>query len=88
MVHCFSKYKISADDLSGIIVSIANMIFQQEWNESEKAKDDNSETVESDVAGENVPVQSDSDVSSSQPKRRKMLKDYTHVFPSSRSLNK
>ena len=88
MVHCFSKYKISADDLSGIIVSVANMIFQQEWNESEKAKDDNSETVESDVAGENVPVQSDSDVSSSQPKRRKMLKDYTYVFPSSRSLNR
>ena len=30
-IHCMAEYKISHADLSGIIVSVANTIFDQKW---------------------------------------------------------
>ena len=48
IVHCQASYKVSDNDLEGIIVDIANMIFGQSWvkcdQETFHVEDDNSDS--------------------------------------------
>ena len=90
--QCFAAYKVSAADLIGIIVTTANTIFEQDWKISKKEREETEEDEERDDRGDEERdqevVESKVSESSSLPKRRKMLEDYSYVFPAVRSLNR
>ena len=77
-IQCLADYKVSPDDIAGIIVNTANIIFDQQWEMEEKRNEyasddsDDEEVVEPNTSG----------------KRRKYAKDLTNVFPSRRTINR
>ena len=73
-VQCLSKYKVSQNDLAGIIVMTANTIFRQAWSTSTDMYEEvssNSNSGENSEDGKTV-------------KRR--LVDHTDIFPSKKCV--
>ena len=82
-VQCFADYKVSPNDLTGIIVNTANIIFDQNW---EKEDDVAAEEDEYDHNQSDTTEESDDDAplpegNYSTSKRRMSKKDLTYVFP-------
>ena len=84
LVQCLSDYKVSRNDLCGIVVSVANLVFHQRWERHSELEgnDGNDQDDESEF---------DTDEETTEPsgatKRRRAAKDLTHVFPSNRCLD-
>ncbi|KAK6168581.1 hypothetical protein SNE40_019782 [Patella caerulea] len=72
-IQCLAKYKVTPQDLSNIIVNVANIIFQQDWT-----LDDNYDDIECSSDEEEV-----SDFEVNRPKKT----DLSYKFPSRRTLN-
>lgn len=84
MVQCLSDYKVSNRDLTGIMISTANMIFGQSWTLEPEVTDE----MESKVQGQGENIE---DATQPPPrKRRKALGGATldYVFPSRRTIER
>lgn len=75
-VQCLAKYKVSQNDLAGIIVSTANILFGQIWELGPSWSD-------TDTASDTDESEDDSEAST---KRRRVHWDYRTVFPSRRCI--
>ena len=53
IIHCQASYKISDRDLEGVIVDIANMIFDQSWNKCDQGTFHEELNSDSDIDSEN-----------------------------------
>ena len=53
IIHCQASYKISDRDLEGVIVDIANMIFDQSWNKCDQGTFHEELNSDSDTDSEN-----------------------------------
>ena len=85
--QCLADYKVSQRDLSGIIVHVANIIFDQKW----KLQDEHNEESDGEISdGEIYDDQdkNDNNLEASKPKRRKVNTKLENVFPSRRTLNR
>jgi len=76
-VQCLADYKVSVNDLMGIIVSVANGIFDQEWQLTTEDDEDEEERKHD-----------ESDETTMTAKRRRVNTDIDNdnVFPSRRTL--
>ena len=80
--QCLADYKVSLRDLSGIIVHVANIVFDQKW----KLQDEVNEEGDGEMSDEEDISEDNPDVT--KPKRRKVNRNLENVFPSRRSLNR
>ena len=84
-VHCQATYKVSDNDIEGICVDFANLVFDQEWK---KSTEPDFEDIGSESEEEEDDVGKDagrSELDTSAPpkkKRRRVQRDLTHRFPS------
>ena len=89
-VHCLSKYKVSRNDLSGLFVDFANMMFDQKWALSSTLH--NSEYSDSEIESEdechNVNGIPPTPNTSKTRMRQKSAKDLSHIFPSNRCIDR
>ena len=79
IVHIQSTYKVSDNDVMGICVVLANMIFVQNWikeNESDVESDDDTGFEEEDNG---IP---EDETQTPTIKRRKLHNNLTYIFPS------
>ena len=55
-VQCLADYKVSLNDLTGIIVNTANIIFNQNWEKEDDvaAEENEYDHIQSDTTEENV----------------------------------
>ena len=86
-VQCLASYKVSRDDLAGIIVNVANTIFGQSWKAKNEFEDDVDDDYENDDSEEKNNA-SLGDGECLQRKRRRSANDLTYVFPSARCIDK
>ena len=80
-VECFSKYKVSANDLAGVMVDTSNIVYNQKWEKGDLDQDGESESSSDD---ESEDVQHST---SSKRRKTKKKKANRFKFPSRRSLN-
>jgi len=73
-VQCLANYKVSVNDLIGIVVSVANGIFDQNWHLTSEADQGDEESV-LEESEETLTA-----------KRRRVNTDLDNVFPSRRTL--
>ena len=87
-VQCLADYKVSPQDLTGIIVNTANIIFDQNWEKEQCVLDDKDQIdTQSDIT-ESDDDEPQADENASTSKRRMSQRDLTYVFPSSRTINR
>ena len=80
--QCLADHKVSRNDVAGIIIKTANIIFGQNWTRHALLEDGEDDFSDSD---------SETDLekaAENAKKRRKSAKDLTKVFPSNRSIDK
>ena len=89
-VQCLAGYKVSPNDLTGIIVNTVNIIFDQNWEKEDDvaAEEDEYEHIQSDTTEESDDDEPQPEENSSTSKRRMSKKDLTYVFPSRRTINR
>jgi hypothetical protein len=81
-VQCLAQYKVSQNDLAGIMVATANTIFGQCWKIGPSwENDDDEDECESDSDDDTV-----NDNDGSERKKRRLCSDYRNIFPSRRCL--
>ena len=82
--HLLATYKVSENDLEGMLVDFANMIFHQDWKKSTDHEfPEQDEDYSSDEELNKTTLQKPSQSTSEPPKkRRRVKKDLTYVFPS------
>jgi hypothetical protein len=85
IVQCSADYKVSYNDLAGVIVRVANMVFGQTWTLSGFATEKDNENDVNDSSSYCSDEDDDKDQSNSK-RRRKSTKDLTNVFPSRRCV--
>lgn len=89
IVHCISSYPVSVEDMRGIMVTVANTIFNQEW-ELQGDLETKTQTTDSDTSSN---ADSDSDVEQ-EPligpphKKLRVSTELSNVFPSRRTINR
>ena len=89
MVHCQTTYKVSDNDIEGLFVDVANMVFDQDWKKGE-SKDFNDNEFEDEEERSSLKRQLPKDVNGNNPneeeihlkKRRRVQNDLTNYFPS------
>ncbi len=82
-VQCLADYKVSREDLAGVMVRTENIIFGQKWvrnanldlEDDQDCSDDSEDTESVSTPQSNI-------------KRRRSAKDLTYVFPSNRCVDK
>lgn len=74
-VECYSKYKVSANDLAGIMVDTSNIVYEQQW-------------VRGQLSSDNETSSEDEMQSPNEKKRRRKKDNNPYRFPSRRTLNK
>lgn len=84
-VQCYSEYKVSYNDLVGIMIKTANMIFGQDWSASP-----NDQELEPELSENDTDVESDEDEDEPRPKKRKSYSGdkLECVFPSHRTIRR
>ena len=81
-IQSLADYKVSLRDLSGIIVHVANIIFDQKW----KLQNELNEEGDGEMSDEEEETEDNPEFV--RPKLRKVNTDLENVFPSRRSLNR
>ena len=88
IVHCQASYKVSDNDLEGIIVDIANMIFDQSWVKCDQGtfhvEDPNSDS-EDDIDSNKRKIDHCEENVAVEKKRRRVKENINCSFPSRRT---
>jgi hypothetical protein len=79
-VQCLAEFNVSRDDVAGIMIKTANIIFGQNWIRKTRLEDDEDDWSEEET--------DDTDSEHHNAKRRRSAKDLTNVFPSNRCIDK
>ena len=75
-VQCIADYKVSRNDLIGIIVTTADIVFGQNWSTtSDQEKSDNTSELDNDTPRPDVL------------KRRRICNDLNYIFSSPRCID-
>jgi len=86
-IICNAKYRVSVEDLRGIFLTVANIVFGQEWvGKSEMVNGEVSDVSDDDEGGS-----TDDDDSAVAPKRRRRVRmndNLKKVLPSRRTFNR
>ena len=77
VTQCFAEHKVSANDLSGIMIKTANMIFSQQWELNSETDDENDDEEDGD----------DEDTEEDTRDRNAAYDKVKNRFPSRRTLN-
>lgn len=86
LVQCLAKYKVSANDILGIVKDVANIVFHQKWklsntDTSEAGNNDDDSEIELEV------VIGETNVNSAQKRKMGESEDMCFVMPTRRCLN-
>ena len=82
-IQCLADHNVSRNDLVGIILKTANIIFGQSWTRHSQLYDDKSDSED-----ENEETSENYGKIEGEVCRKKYEKDLTYVFPSNRTLDR
>ena len=84
LVQCLSEHKVTTEDLRGILLKTANIIFGQEWSDTDESQEEEPATDSNVEANddENNDVQDDFKI-----KRRRISNDLTYVIPTRQCIS-
>ena len=88
--HCLGTYKISENDLEGLLVDFANMVFKQNWIKSTDAEftEEDPEYLSDEELSKTSEYVNSNKNSEPPKKKRKVKSDLKFVFPSRETRRK
>ena len=82
--QCLAEHNVSRNDVAGIIIKTANIIFGQKWS-CDTLLDD----AVDDISDSDPEIDGDNEETGAETKKRcKSSKDLTYTFPSNRSIDR